>query len=418
VVALPDPLAVGTTISRRAWPAHVTLASNFVIDGGRDEVTRAVAVACADEPPLRLRFADQAWFGPRQDISVQLVDAPQITALHERLADALESSPGFAAETPEHWRDGYRPHMTHVLGVATPAGTRARLPHIAVAAMAGGSATVVAAIVLGRDAGGTGRQPEHTVVDPMHFDRMAGAYASARPPYPAELWQDVRADGRLVAGIRVLELGAGSGEATRELVAAGAEVVAVEPGANLAAILHESLPAVTVVRSRAEDLRVDDGAFDLAVAATSIHWMNLGIVLPILHRALARDGRLLVWRNVFGDADADTTAFRQAVHRIVQCRGSTRAGNAEDADATAQRLADSGLFAVERIHRYRWSVELDADRIHALFSTFSEWAPSEVDEAAAAVDELGGTVTEHYASWLITARPERSEPRADPPPAA
>ncbi|MBD3940910.1 2'-5' RNA ligase family protein [Microbacterium sp. NEAU-LLC] len=155
VVALPEPLSVAAMISRRAWPAHVTLASNFVVDGGPETVTRAVADCCVDEPPLRLRFAEQAWFGPRHDIAVQLVESAQIIALHERLAVALEALAGFGAETPEYWREGYRPHVTHVPGVVTSPGMTAQLRFLAIAVMTGSTATIISAIDLGRDAGGS-----------------------------------------------------------------------------------------------------------------------------------------------------------------------------------------------------------------------------------------------------------------------
>lgn len=154
VVALPEPLAVGRLISRRAWPAHVTLASNFVVGVPRDAVLGIVGDVCAHEPPLMLRFGAAALFGPGKDVAVQLVESAQILALHERLADTLESLEGFAADAPAYWREGYRPHMTHVPDVSTPAGERARLRFVAVAVMTGSSATVVSTIVLGPDAGG------------------------------------------------------------------------------------------------------------------------------------------------------------------------------------------------------------------------------------------------------------------------
>ncbi|TQM28364.1 2'-5' RNA ligase superfamily protein [Microbacterium kyungheense] len=155
VVALPAPLAVGERVSRRAWPAHVTLASNFVVEGTADAVVSAVRRVCAGERPLKLRFGDAAWFGPRQDIAVQLVDSARILALHARLADSLEALDGFAPDGPGYWREGYRPHMTHVPGVATPAGTSAQLPFVAVAVMPGATATVVATTLLEEDARGS-----------------------------------------------------------------------------------------------------------------------------------------------------------------------------------------------------------------------------------------------------------------------
>lgn len=244
------------------------------------------------------------------------------------------------------------------------------------------------------------------MTDPMHFDGVAASYAEARPPYPAQLWRDVLATGLVAPGRRALDLGAGSGEATKELLDHGMDVVAVEPGAQLAAILEERLPRATVIRARAEDIDLADATFDLAVAATSIHWMDLGAVLPIVHRSLTAGGRLLVWRNVFGDAAADVTPFRREVERLVTCRGTVRAGKPEDVEATAEKLAESGLFMIDQITRYRWAIDLTTEQVRTLFGTFSDWTPSEVDQAASAVDALGGIVSEHYTSWLISAIPQ------------
>lgn len=241
----------------------------------------------------------------------------------------------------------------------------------------------------------------------MHFDAVAAGYEAARPPYPDALWRDVFATGLAEPGRRALDLGAGSGQATGELLARGMDVVAAEPGPALAAILQDRFPDATVVRSRAEDLKPDRASIDLAVAATSIHWMDLEVVLPIVGDALTPDGRLLVWRNVFGDSDAEVTPFRDEVRRIVERRGTTRSGNPEDVGLTAARIAETDLFTVEKMHRYHWSIELAADEIHALFATFSDWSDTEVAQAVAAAESLGGTVTEHYTSWLINARPNR-----------
>lgn len=244
-------------------------------------------------------------------------------------------------------------------------------------------------------------------VDPMHFDGLASSYGSARPPYPAALWRDILATGLVEPGRRALDLGAGSGEATGELVAHGINVVAIEPGENLAAILEERFPTATVIRSRAEDIRLENASFDLAIAATSIHWMDLDVVLPLVRAALNDEGRLMVWRNVFGAPDVEVTPFRRGIQRIVERRGTTREGNPEDLELTAAKIAATHHFTVEQFHRYRWSIELSADQVYALFATFSDWSDSEARQAASIAEALGGTVTEHYTSWLINARPNR-----------
>ncbi|HWS52239.1 MAG TPA: class I SAM-dependent methyltransferase [Microbacterium sp.] len=238
--------------------------------------------------------------------------------------------------------------------------------------------------------------------DPMHFEAQASNYQQSRPPYPPELWATLRERGLLHPGTRALDIGAGTGQATGPMLAAGLHVTAVEPGARLAALLAEAFPAAEVIVGRAEDLELRAASFDLVVAATSIHWMDLDILLPKIARLLKPTGRLLVWRNVFGDT-AVATPFRERIEEIVRDRESpARPGpDAEDATATAAQLTAGGRFEVEHSSTYRWSVDLDASQVCALFSTFSDWSTEEVERAADAVRDLGGRVSEHYTSWLI-----------------
>jgi len=109
VVALFDPLDIGTTISRRVWPAHVTLASNFTTGAIPDRIVELVAGAASAAEPLSVRFGEQALFGPNHDVRARLVDSEESVSLHMRLADQLESLLGFAAEEPAYWREGIAP---------------------------------------------------------------------------------------------------------------------------------------------------------------------------------------------------------------------------------------------------------------------------------------------------------------------
>lgn len=246
------------------------------------------------------------------------------------------------------------------------------------------------------------------VPDPAHFDRHAARYGQARPPYPPELWETLRSRGLLRPGHRALDLGAGTGQATGPLLADGLEVTAVEPGPHLASRLATEHPMATVIVRRAEDLEGNDASFELAVAATSIHWMDIETLLPLLHRLLVPTGRLLVWRNVYGDPSV-RTPFRDRVAKIVRERSApTRCGpDPEDPVATASRLTGTGLFSVEHTATFRWDIELSSEQVHDLFSTFSDWSPAEVDRAADAAQDLGGRVVEHYSSWLIILAPTR-----------
>lgn len=145
VVALFEALTPGMSFSRREWPPHVTLASPFVVEAPAEDLARAVESAGGDEWPLRVRFGGRAMFGARHDVPVQLVESADVVALHERLAVVLETMPGFVARDPRHWRQGYRPHMTHVPTVAVHTGDSRELRSMALAELAGPTATVIAA---------------------------------------------------------------------------------------------------------------------------------------------------------------------------------------------------------------------------------------------------------------------------------
>jgi len=150
VVALFDPLGVGMTFDRREWPAHVTLASNFVVGEPGVRLARAVKEACAGYGPMSVRFAGRAMFGRDRTVPVQLLDSAHLNDMHERLADRVEVVPGFAAADPDYWRAGYRPHMTHVPTVTVHDGDTRQMAYVAVAALTENTATLTAAFVLSR----------------------------------------------------------------------------------------------------------------------------------------------------------------------------------------------------------------------------------------------------------------------------
>ncbi len=236
-----------------------------------------------------------------------------------------------------------------------------------------------------------------------HFEQIADEYDAARPPYPEALFGVLVAEGVIGPGVRVLEIGAGSGLATRELVRAGCRVTALEPGQRLADLLERATPGVSVLRSRLEDADLGDAAFDSAVAATSLHWVDLSVGLPRLHAAINPGGSLAVFRHVFGDDDA-SSEFRARVQQIVDGRPGRPTGPDLESSPTMSQLAVDGLFRPVRSERWHWTVELTTTQVMRLFRTFSDWTEEEVQQVAEAADACGGRVIEHYQSVLHVLR--------------
>jgi SAM-dependent methyltransferase len=107
----------------------------------------------------------------------------------------------------------------------------------------------------------------------LSFGVMAEAYERFRPGYPVELVDLVMTyAGRPVR--TALEIGAGTGKATRLFAQRGVTVTATEPDAAMLAELRKHVPAtVTALQGAFEDLRSGE-SYELVYAAAALHWTN------------------------------------------------------------------------------------------------------------------------------------------------
>ena len=250
----------------------------------------------------------------------------------------------------------------------------------------------------------------------LSFDRDAPGYAAARPAYPPRVF-DVLAHCGLGAGARVLEIGAGSGQATRELLRRGAHVVAIEPGTNLATALSRiDSPRLTVIQSDLERATVPDGPYDLAVAATSFHWLDLEVALPRLAGLLRPGGWLVVWWTVFADPVRRTpfrTAMDDLYRRFKPDEGRGHPGPLGVGSWSAE-LRRGGWFGDVTVDLIPWSYRLTPDRARGLWATFTNIIALDephrsrfLDEVAALVERFGGEVDDPYVTAVYRTRPSR-----------
>ncbi|WP_394437140.1 class I SAM-dependent methyltransferase [Streptomyces sp. SGAir0957] len=102
---------------------------------------------------------------------------------------------------------------------------------------------------------------------------MAEAYERFRPGYPAELFDVVTAyAGRPLR--TALEIGAGTGKATRLFAGRGIMVTATDPDPAMLAELRRHVPAnVTTAQAAFEELRPAE-RYGLVYATAALHWTN------------------------------------------------------------------------------------------------------------------------------------------------
>ncbi|MFD7873721.1 class I SAM-dependent methyltransferase [Streptomyces sp. NPDC059766] len=133
------------------------------------------------------------------------------------------------------------------------------------------------------------------------FDEVPELYDRVRPGYPDELFADLVAVTGLDEASAVLEVGCGTGQATRSLAALGCPVTAVEPGAGMAALARRRLDAfgnVEVETSTFEEWDSRGRHFDVLVAASSWHWVDPSAGWQRAHDVLRPGGWTALLGNV------------------------------------------------------------------------------------------------------------------------
>ncbi len=114
------------------------------------------------------------------------------------------------------------------------------------------------------------------------FGAVAADYAALRPGYPADAVAFLLGN----RPRRVLDLGAGTGLLTDVLLAAGHEVVAVDPSPGMLDQLRARLPQVETAVGGAERIPLPDAGVDAAVAGQAAHWFHPAPAAAELRRVL------------------------------------------------------------------------------------------------------------------------------------
>jgi ubiquinone/menaquinone biosynthesis C-methylase UbiE len=200
------------------------------------------------------------------------------------------------------------------------------------------------------------------------FGSVADAYDRGRPSFPREAVEWLV--GKQPA--TVLEVGAGTGTLTEQLVTLGHDVHATEPAQEMLDILRRNLPDVRSTRASAEELPVPDRSVDVVVAAQSFHWFDLDQALPEIARVLRPGGHLsLVWN------------LRNEKIPWVRKLG-TLIGNQELlANDIAEPLVHSGLFGFVEDASFSFWQDINRDTIQDMVLSRSNVALLD-DEARAA----------------------------------
>jgi SAM-dependent methyltransferase len=159
----------------------------------------------------------------------------------------------------------------------------------------------------------------------------------------------------------VLDLGAGTGKLTRQLLRTGARVLAVEPIEAMRLELERSVPDAESLSGTAEAIPLGDATVDAVAAGQAYHWFDPRRALPELHRVLRPAGGVaLLWNS--RDLKDPLQAALEELLRAAKGDAVARVAGDPHED-----FARSGLFTPieERVfgHEQRVTREILADTV-------------------------------------------------------
>lgn len=253
------------------------------------------------------------------------------------------------------------------------------------------------------------------------FDQIAALYDRARPNYPEQLFDDLFALGSLRPGTRVLEIGCGTGQASRPLARRGCRLVCVELGEKLAEIARLNLvdfPLVDVVTASFDTWEPPGVDFDMVFAASAWHWLDPSTRYGKAARLLKPGGllALVTGGHAFPKGfDPFFTDIQGCYDAIGEGFGKWPPPTPEEIPDERQAIEGSGLFEDVRVGRYLWTVDYTADSYIDLLNTYSghiAMNKSKRDLLCAEIRQRisvrpSGQVRKHYLSILHIARLRR-----------
>lgn len=247
------------------------------------------------------------------------------------------------------------------------------------------------------------------------FDQQAERYDRCRPTYPDALIDELL--GPEPASLAVLDVGCGTGIASRQIAERGARVLGVEVAPRMAEIARSH--GIDVEVSAFEEWDAAGRTFDRVTSAQAWHWLDLPLATSKAASLLRPGGSLcLIWNA--GCQPEDLADALEEVYASVVPSGGHRVfrGYAADRSTDVRAGLDSEMDAVSAVsdfgaptmHWFPWTRTYQRDewldQLHSR-SDHTALEPEVLDRLleriGVAIDEHGGSFVMSFETVLITA---------------
>jgi SAM-dependent methyltransferase len=247
------------------------------------------------------------------------------------------------------------------------------------------------------------------------FDQVASAYRAARPDYPEALVDDVISYAGLRPNDRLLEVGCGTGQATKGFARRGFPILATDPGPEMLRGARESLAGfgnVEYLQTTFEAFPAAEPVFRLIIAAQSWHWVSPHVRFVKAAGLLLPNASLAVFGHVpMGLPIPIRDKFRQIYLRHIGQWGPPPEAWYLPNGPFKGWFDESGLFQPVEHKSYPWQWQHTTSSYTDFLRTRSDHrmlATQTRDEllgdVADAIDGEGGTLDVDYETHLYVAR--------------
>lgn len=189
-----------------------------------------------------------------------------------------------------------------------------------------------------------------------HFDNIGDLYEKTRHGYPLDLYREVSMLSKFHPNGRFLEIGAGSGIASREIYNYfGKKMVLLEPSATFFEQLNRKFndnKNIEIINSSFEAYQSRE-KFDIIFAASSFHWIQSKTKYKMLSNLLASDGLLVIYCNYYNIADK---CLQKEIAKINQEYGNIHVFDVRSQEQQIleqiQELNRTSYFKILKSNRY------------------------------------------------------------------
>jgi len=215
------------------------------------------------------------------------------------------------------------------------------------------------------------------------FGRFVGLYDEMRPGYPQSLFADIVSLTGLQTDGTVLEIGFGTGQATKFFAENGNAVDGYDIDQNMTDFARQKFsgePRLSFRCEAFEHAQLPDEHYDLVISATAFHWLAPEEGLAKVAAALRPHGYFGPFRNYH---QFPTSGFFEAVQACYREHAPDLAREPDPADPTGVKRTESsiervlgeirasGCFGATEVRRYGWTAEYTPEQYVRLLSTYS-----------------------------------------------